>query len=100
MKKAIFVVLIMVFMLVLATAAFAAPNPPPNPNGGSCNMGQSWWDPTGESGPPNLGPGSPNPNGVQPGDRGMYHVHNKIHPEEYAKGFTNMDLVTEAHCGT
>ena len=94
MKKVVFVVLIMVFMLALATTAFAGPNPPPNPTGGSCNMGHSWWE------PPDTGPGSPNPNGVQPGDRGMFHVHNKVHPEEYANGFTNMDLVTTAHCGT
>lgn len=104
MKRVIFVVLIMVFMLALATTAFAEPNPPPNPNGGSCNMGHSWWDPTGE--PPNLGPGEAN--GVVPGERGMYNVHFGTNPAHgtqgpnadwYPNGATNMDKVTAAQCG-
>ena len=113
MKKVVFVVLIMVFMLALATTAFADPNPPPNPTGGSCHMDASWWDPTGEvfePDGPDDGPGSPNPNGVDPvGERGMYNVHlgtNPAHgqqgpepPDWYPNGATNMDLVTTAHCG-
>jgi len=31
--------------------------------------------------------------GVQPGERGMYHVHNASHPSWYTNGAANMDII-------
>ena len=109
MKKVIFVVLIMVLLLAFATTVLADPTKPkPNPNGGSCNMGHSWWEdsPTGQA------------NGVEDGESGMYSVHQGTNPHHgqqgplvpippfinivgdwYPNGATNMDTVTGAQCG-
>ena len=93
MKKKILVLLVVLLLLAVSIqVVFADPtNPPHNPNGGSCNMGASWWE-------PGSGPG--NANGVEPGERGMYRVHNnENHPQGYTNGATNMDTVTTAQCG-
>lgn len=98
MKKMILVVLSV--LLLLATAiqvTFANPNPDPEhtpPTIGACHMGASVWE-------PGTGPG--NANGVQPGERGMYHVHTKDMPDQvgidgYTYGANNMDLIAAAHC--
>ena len=95
MKKKMLVLLV-VLLLVVSTVqvAFAAPAPPnAPPTAGSCNMGASWWDP--DKG--DMGPG--NANGVEPGERGMYNVHNGHPKGKYTNGATNMDLITTAHCG-
>ena len=92
MKKKMLVLLV-VLLLVVSTVqvAFAAPAPPnAPPTAGSCNMAASWWE-------PGTGPG--NANGVEPGERGMYHVHTKDHPRGYTNGARHMDLITTAHCG-
>ncbi len=87
MKKKILVLVVVILLLALTIqVASAEPtNPPHNPNGGSCNMANSWWEP---------GEGPGNAYGVQPGERGMYHVHAN-HP---SKGADNMGLIYEAHC--
>lgn len=87
MKKKMLVLLV-VLLLVVSTVqvAFAAP---PGPVWPSCNMGASWWE-------PGTGPG--NAYGVQPGQRGMYNVHNK--DKAYGKppyGAYHMDLIFAAH---
>jgi hypothetical protein len=93
MKKKMLVLLV-VLLLVVSTVqvAFAAPAPPNRPpTGGSCNMGASWWEP---------GDGPGNAIGVEPGERGMYHVHNK--DQAYGTpphGAQHMDDVTTAQCG-
>ena len=89
MKKKMLVLLV-VLLLVVSTiqVAFAAPDPPKGPPGlvePSCHMGASWWE-------PGTGPG--NANGVKPGERGMYHVHNK--DQAYGTpphGATHMDII-------
>ena len=106
MKKKILVLLV-VLLLAASTiqVAFAhhddKPNPPPNPNGGSCNM--NWWadwDEENQIWVPLPGPGNGN---VEPGERGMYHVHTKDMPDHvgdngYTYGATHMDNVTTSHC--
>ena len=95
MKKKMLVLLV-VLLLVVSTVqvAFAAPDGPDPPNApptdGSCHMAVSWWE-------PDTGPG--NAKGVEPGERGMYHVHNK--DQAYGKppyGAHHMDLIFAAHC--
>jgi hypothetical protein len=89
MKKKMLVLLV-VLLLVVSTVqvVFAEPAPPNRPpTAGSCNMGASWW--------PDTGPG--NANGVEPGERGMYHVHTKDHPRGYTIGAHHMDLIFIAH---
>ena len=93
MKKKILVLLAVLLLVALTIqVAFADPNPPPNPNGGSCNMGRSWWVPGTDTAPGNA-------NGVEDEDRGMWRVHhNESHPQGYTNGADNMDEVTTAHC--
>lgn len=93
-------VLLVVLLLLAATiqVAFANPNPPNDPQTiGSCHMDASWWDPN----EGNTGPG--NAKGVEPGQRGMYHVHTKDMPDQvgvdgYTFGAQNMDSIYIAHC--
>lgn len=95
-KKAILTLLLVMLLFALTIqVAFAEPNPPNTPQTiGSCHMGASWWDPNeGNSGPGNA-------NGVEPGERGMYGVHNnEDHPQGYTNGAQNMDSITIAQCG-
>ena len=91
MKKTVLFLVVFVLLIGFAQVAFADPAPPnAPPTAGSCNMGASWWV-------PGTGPG--NANGVQPGERGMYHVHNKDNPDWYTNGAANMDAITTVHCG-
>jgi hypothetical protein len=84
MKKMLVLMVVLILLALTVQAAFAAP-PGPVPN--SCHMGASWWDPnTGDSGPGNA-------YGVQPGQRGMYRVHNASHPSWYTNGAANMDII-------
>ncbi len=94
MKKSVLFLLVFVLLIGAVQVALAEPDPPQDPpTAGSCNMVASWWDPdAGDSGPGNA-------NGVQPGERGMYHVHNRDHPSGYTNGATNMDKITTEHCG-
>ena len=75
---------LLVVLLLLAAITDVASAAPPGPVWPSCNMGASWW-------PPGTGPG--NAYGVQPGERGMYHVHNADHPIGYTNGAANMDII-------
>ena len=89
MKKKI-LVLVVVILLLASTIQVAFANPPRDVPA-SCNMLASYW-------PDDTGPG--NANGVEDGQRGMYHVHmRKDHPRGYTKGAHHMDLITTAHCG-
>ena len=91
MKKKMLVLLVVLLLVVSPVqVAFAAPAPPNNPpTGGSCHMVVSWWE-------PGTGPG--NAKGVEPGERGMYHVHmREDHPRGYTKGAHHRDLITTAH---
>ena len=91
MKKTVLFLLVFVLLIGAVQVAFADPNPPNTPpTGGSCHMDASWWE-------PGTGPG--NANGVQPGERGMWHVHHKVNPNGYTHGAANMDLIYLAHCG-
>lgn len=93
MKKKMLVLLVVLLLLASTTqAAFANPDPDPEhtpPTIGACHMGVSVWE-------PGTGPG--NAYGVQPGERGMYHVHDKDSPVGYTPGASNMDLIAAAHC--
>jgi hypothetical protein len=93
MKKTVLFFLLFVLLIGAAQVALAEENPPPT--AGSCHMVASWWE-------PGTGPG--NANGVQPGERGMYHVHTKDMPDQvgvdgYTYGAIHMDNITKAHCG-
>ena len=92
MKKTVLFILVFVLLIGFVQVAFADPAPPnAPPTAGSCNMVGSWWE-------PGTGPG--NANGVQPGERGMYHVHTKDNPNGYTNGAANMDAITTVHgCG-
>ena len=101
MKKKMLVLLV-VLLLVVSTVqvAFAAPDSPNiPPTGGSCHMGASWWEPDPDTGDTGQG----NAYGVEPGERGMYHVHNKDQDHDYGTlpyGGYHMDLIFAAHgCG-
>jgi hypothetical protein len=76
--------LLVVLLLVAAMAAEVALAEPPGPVWPSCNMAASWWE-------PGTGPG--NAYGVEPGQRGMYLVHNASHPSWYTNGAANMDII-------
>jgi hypothetical protein len=77
------VVFLVVLLLVVSTASVAFASPP-GPVYASCHMGNAWWT-------PGTGPG--NAYGVDPGDRGMYQVHNADHPDWYTNGASNMDII-------
>ena len=103
MKKKMLVLVVVILLLastIQVALAHHEPEPPPSPTGGSCNMGASWWwDP--ERDPVFIEPG--NANGVEPGERGMYHVHTKDIPDQvnedgYTYGAQHMDDVTTAQC--
>ena len=86
MKKKILVLLVV--LLLLASTIQVAFAEPPGPVPASCHMVASWWDPdTGDTGPGNA-------NGVEPGERGMYRVHNnENHPVGYTNGAQHMDII-------
>jgi hypothetical protein len=109
MKKILVLVVVILVLASTIQVAFAHhgddppnPSPPHNPNGGSCNM--NWWavwDEENQIWVPLPGPGNGN---VEPGERGMFHVHTKDMPEwvgedGYTYGAIHMDNVTTAHCG-
>ena len=104
MKKLLVLLVVLLLMALTVQVALAhhdpKPSPPYQPTDGSCNMIASWWlDEDGNW----TGPGNPNPNGVQDGERGMVHVHTKDMPDQakgdgYTYGATHMDNVTVAHC--
>ena len=82
MKKSVLFLLVLVLLIGSVQVAFADPNPPNAPTtGGACHM--NWWE-------PGTGPG--NANGVEPGERGMYHVHMSL-PHGESKGGANMSIV-------
>lgn len=81
MKKMLVLLLVLLLLVSTFQVAFAAP---PGPVWPSCNMAASWWE-------PGTGPG--NAYGVQPGQRGMYQVHNADHPSWYTNGASNMDII-------
>lgn len=89
MKKMIVLIMVVLLMVFMIQVVFADP-PGPVPN--SCHMAAAWWDPdTGDTGPGNA-------NGVEPGERGMYHVHNKDMPDQvgdngYTYGAQHMDII-------
>lgn len=83
MKKLLLLLVVLALLASTVQVAFAAPSRPVGP---SCNMGASWWD-------PGTGPG--NAYGVQPGQRGMYQVHNFDRPNEHANGASNMDIICQ-----
>lgn len=61
----------------------------------SCNMLNSYWVPDPETGD-DTGPGKAK--GVEPGERGMNHVHTKDMPDQvgvngYTFGAINMDII-------
>jgi hypothetical protein len=114
MKK-IIVLLVVLLLLALtvqvALAHHGNPGPPPEfpeppvdpPTGGSCNM--NWWaiwDDENLIWVPLEGPSNGNAN-VEPGERGMFHVHTKDMPEwvgedGYTYGAIHMDEITTAQC--
>jgi hypothetical protein len=81
MKKMLVLLVVLLLLASSIQVAFAAPPGPVEP---SCHMVASWWE-------PGTGPG--NAYGVQPGERGMYHVHNKSHPSWYTNGAIHMDIL-------
>ena len=84
MKKMLVLLVVLILLATTIQVAFAAP---PGPVWPSCHMGASWW--------PDTGPG--NAYGVEPGERGMYHVHNKDdHPKGYTNGASHMDIICPA----
>jgi hypothetical protein len=88
-KKVLAFLLVLLLVALTSQAAFADP-PPGNPdNLGACNMVNSWW-------PDDTGPG--NANGVEDGERGMFHVHNSLPHGDPLGGAIMFDL-TAAHCG-
>jgi hypothetical protein len=112
MKKILVLVIIILLLALTIQVASADPtNPPPNDNGGSCNMGHSWWE-----GKPPKGEANGSP-AVKEGESGMHNVHQGTNPHHgqqgplgdpyphdvagdwYPKGATNMDTVTDAQCG-
>jgi uncharacterized RDD family membrane protein YckC len=82
MKKLLVLLVVLILLVSTFQMAFAAP---PGPVWPSCNMGHSWWE-------PGTGPG--NAYGVEPGQRGMYRVHNNSdHPRGYTNGASHMDII-------
>ena len=81
MKKLLLLLVVLVLFASTVQVAFAAP---PGPVWPSCNMVASWWE-------PGTGPG--NAYGVQPGQRGMYQVHDPDRPSGYTNGASNMDII-------
>ena len=79
MKKKIFVLLVV--LLLLASTIQVAFADPPGPVLPSCNMVNSWWEP---------GEGPGNANGVEPGHRGLFYVHDESHPGGSTNGTDNM----------
>jgi hypothetical protein len=96
MKKTVLFLVLFVLLIGFVQVAFADPAPPnAPPTAGSCHMIASVWGP---------GEGPGNANGVEPGERGMYHVHTKDMPEwvgedGYTYGAIHMDSITGVHCG-
>ena len=76
----------LIFFVQVALADPDSPNIPPT--GGACHMEASAWA-------PGTGPGTAN--GVEPGERGMWHVHTKDNPNGYTNGADNMDQIWAAH---
>jgi len=87
MKKKILVLLVV--LLLLASTIQVAFADPPGPVWPSCNMGASWWPPDEDGN--DTGPG--NANGVQPGHRGMYYVHDDSRPSGETNGALNMEII-------
>lgn len=102
MKKILVLVVVILVLASTIQVAFADPPPDDPDNIGSCHM--NWWavwDEENQIWVPLPGPGNGN---VEPGKRGMFHVHTKDMPEwvgedGYTYGAIHMDNVTTAHCG-
>ena len=109
MKKIIVLLVVLLLLALTVQVALAHhefPGPPPEfpeppvdpPTGGSCNM--NWWaiwDDENQIWVPLEGPSNGNAN-VEPGERGMFHVHNSL-PHGESIGGANMFSLTGLHCG-